>query len=181
MKTFSQKWRRINRNWYTKGERPENGYLTKKRRWVFSPEDESADAESQREMTLEKVKLILQVQCPKKHLPERNGWNLYRSLSELVLSRRWDDAERAELICQGATPQKTGIFLRGGFSFLLEGKWADPESQKGMVQDKGGISMSRRSALKKEHLPKRKDLIFCRRVSNLMMSSKEGWRREWEK
>ena len=68
--------------------------------------------------------------------------------------------ERAELICQGATPQKTGIFLRGGFNFLLEGKWADHESQKGMVQDKGGISMSRCSALKNEHLPKRKDLIF---------------------
>ena len=135
MKTFCQKWRRINRNWYTKGERPENGYLTKRRRCVFLPEDESAGAKSQREMTLDKVKLILQVQCPIKRASSWEEW--LNSLPELEWAGAEMTQERAKLICQGATPPKTGIFLRGGFGFLLEGKWADPESQRGMVQDKG--------------------------------------------
>ena len=65
-------------------------------------------------------------------------------------------------------------------SSLLEGEWAIAESQRGMTQNEVNC-MPRRSALKNGHLPEIKGWALYQRVSELLLSPKEGWRRmKWK-
>ena len=67
------------------------------------------------------------------HLPERKRWAFYWRVSELLLSPReggWAVAEsqrgmtqdEVKIVCQGATPWKTGIFIRRRVE-LFTGGW----------------------------------------------------------
>ena len=66
-------------------------------------------------------------------------------------------------------------------SSLPEGEGAVAESQRGMMQDEVKICMSRCNDLKNGYLPERKGLTLYRRVSELLLSPREGWRRmKWK-
>ena len=69
------------------------------------------------------------------HLPEREGWALYRRVSELLLSpkegwRRMKWKFDAEVQC----PEKQASSWAEGLSSLREGGWAGVESQEGLLQ-----------------------------------------------
>ena len=59
-------------------------------------------------------------------------------------------------------------------SSLPEGERAVAESQKGIMQDEVKICMPRCNSLKNGYLPERKGLALYRRVSELLLSPKEG-------
>ena len=98
----------------------------------------------------------------------------------LAESQRRMTQDEVKIVCQGATPWKTGIFLRGRVE-LFTGEWVSccwvPK------RDNAGWSenfMPRCNALKNGHLPERKGWTLYRSVSELLLSPKEGWCREWE-
>ena len=57
-------------------------------------------------------------------LPERKGWALYRRVSEVLLnpSQKGMTQDEVKIVCQGATPWKTGIFPLGRVE-LFTGGW----------------------------------------------------------
>ena len=59
-------------------------------------------------------------------------------------------------------------------SSLPEDEGAVAESQRGMTQDEVKICMSRYNGLKNGYLPERKGSALYRRVSELLLSPKEG-------
>ena len=88
--------------------------------------------------------------------------------------------DEVNIVCQGAAPWKTGIFLTGRVG-LFTGGWVsccwvpkrnDTRSSKNF--------MPRCGTLKNGHLPERKGWTLYRRVSELLLSPKEGWHIEWE-
>ena len=83
--------------------------------------------------------------------------------------------DEVNIVCQGAAPWKTGIFLTGRVG-LFTGGWVsccwvpkrnDTRSSKNF--------MPRCGTLKNGHLPERKGWTLYRRVSELLLCPKEGW------
>ena len=95
-------------------------------------------------------------------------------------SQRGMAQDEVKIVCQGATPWKTGIFLRvkaelftgGWVSCCLIPKRNDAEWSENC--------MPRCNALKNGHLPEKKGWALYRRVRKLLLSPKEGWCRERE-
>ena len=98
----------------------------------------------------------------------------------LAESQRGMTQDEVKIVCQGAAPWKTGIFLRGRVELFIGGwvscccvpKRDDPRWSKNF--------MVRCSTLKNRHLPERRVWALYRRVNELLLSPKEGWHREWE-
>ena len=57
-----------------------------------------------------------------------------RKVWALAESRRGMTQDEVKNECRGATPLKTGIFLRGKLGSLPEGEWVVAEFQRGMIQ-----------------------------------------------
>ena len=95
-------------------------------------------------------------------------------------SQRGMTQDEVKMVCQGATPWKTGIFLWGRVE-LFTGGWVSccwvPKRDDAGWSENG---MPRCNALKNGHLPERKGWALYRRVSELLLSPKEEWHREWE-
>ena len=85
--------------------------------------------------------------------------------------------DEVEIVCQGATPWKTGIFLRGRIELFTGGWvtccWVPKRDDAGWNE----ISLPMCNTLKNGHLPERKGWVLYRRVSELLLSPKEGWHR----
>ena len=84
-------------------------------------------------------------------------------------------------VCRDATPWKTAIFLTGRVE-LFTGGWVSrcwvPKRDDAGWSEK---CMPRCNALKNGHLPERKGWALYWRVSELLLSLKEGWRRmKWK-
>ena len=113
---------------------------------------------------------------------ERNVCAIYRRVSELLLCAKegWRSM-KWKMYAEVQRPKKQASSWEEGLSSLPEGEWAVAESQK---KDGAGWSkncMSRCNALKNGHLPERKGWALYRRVSELLLSPKEGWRRmKWK-
>ena len=119
-------------------------------------------------------------------IPEKHNWLKEEGLSSLpegewavAESQRRMTQDAVKVVCQGATSWKRGIFLRGRVE-LPTGGWVsccwDP------IRDDAGWSknfMLRCNAPKNEHLPERKGWDLYWKVSELLLSPKEGWR--WER
>ena len=109
------------------------------------------------------------------YLPEKKGENLYGRLSELLLSPKegWRRM-KWKLYAELQRPEKRASPWEKVWSLLAEGKWAVAESQKGMVQDEVKMSMfnTQRASFWEE------GLSSYRRVNELVLNPKEGWRRE---
>ena len=95
-------------------------------------------------------------------------------------SQRGITQDDVKILCRGATPWKTGIFLRGRVELFTGGWvsccWVPKRDDAGWSEN----CMPRCNALKNGHLPERKGWALYRRVSELLLSPKKGWRREWE-
>ena len=95
-------------------------------------------------------------------------------------SQRGMAQDEVNILCQGATPWKTGIFLRIRVELFTRGWvsccWVPKRDHAGWSEN----FMPRCNALKNGHLSERKGWALYRRVSELLLSPKEGWRREWE-
>ena len=95
-------------------------------------------------------------------------------------SQRGMKQDELKIVCRGATPWKMGIFLREKVE-LFTGVWVNccwvPKRYEAGWSEN---CMPRCNALKNGHLPKRKSWALYRRVSELVLSAKEGWLREWE-
>ena len=85
-----------------------------------------------------------------------------------------------KIVCQGATPWKMGTFLRGRAKLFTAGWvsccWVPKRDDAGWSEN----CMPRCNALKNRHLSERKSWTLYRRVSELLLSPKEEWHREWE-
>ena len=119
--------------------------------------------------------------------PERHDSSREESLSSLpegewavAKSQRGMTQDKVKTVCQGATTWKTGIFLRGKFELFTGGWvsccWVPKRDDAGWSQN----CMPKCNALKNEHLPNWKGWALYRRGSEVLLSPKEGWRREWE-
>ena len=116
--------------------------------------------------------------------PKKHDWLKGEGLSSLpeggwavAESQRGMTQDEVKIVCQGATPWKTGIFLRGRVE-LFTGRWVSccwvPK------RDDAGWSetcMPKCNALKNGYLPERKGWALYRRMSELLLSHKQGWRR----
>ena len=95
-------------------------------------------------------------------------------------SQRGITQDDVKILCRGATPWKTGIFLIGRVELFTGGWvsccWVPKRDDAGWSEN----CMPRCSALKNGHLPERKGWALYRRASELLLSPKKGWRREWE-
>ena len=114
--------------------------------------------------------------------PEREVWALYRSVSELLLSPKegWRRM-KWKLYAEVQRPEKRASSWEEGLSSLPEGEWAVAESQRGMTQDEVKNCMPRCNALKNGYPPEKKSWVLYRRMSELLLSPKEGWRRvKWK-
>ena len=89
-------------------------------------------------------------------------------------SQRGMTQDQVKSICQGAAPWKTGIFLKGRVEVFTKGWaswcWLPKRDDAGWSE----ISLLMCNALKNEHLPERKGWALYRRVSELVLSPKEG-------
>ena len=98
----------------------------------------------------------------------------------LAESQRRMTQDEVKIVCQGAAPWKTGIFLRGRVELFTGGWvsccWVPKRDDAGWSEN----CMPRCNALKNGHLPERKGWALYWRVSELLLSPKERWRREWE-
>ena len=84
---------------------------------------------------------------------------------------------KVKFVCQSATSWITGIFLRGKIEIFTVGLGS---TYRVLQRDHAGSSgncMPRRNALKNGHIPETKGWALYRRVSELLLSSKERWRR----
>ena len=84
---------------------------------------------------------------------------------------------KVKFVCQSATSWITGIFLRGKIEIFTVGLGS---TYRVLQRDDAGSSgncMPRRNALKNGHIPETKGWALYRRVSELLLSSKERWRR----
>ena len=71
------------------------------------------------------------------YLPERKGWALYQRVSELLLSpKKRMTQDEVKIVCRGATPWKTGIFLRGRVELFTKGWMSCCWAQWEITQDK---------------------------------------------
>ena len=78
-------------------------------------------------------------------------------------------------------PEKHDWLKEEGLSSLPEGEWAVTESQRGMTQGEVKNCMPKCNALKNGHLPETKSWTLYQRMSELLLSLKEGWRRmKWK-
>ena len=89
--------------------------------------------------------------------------------------------DEVEIVCPRGTPWKTGIFQRGRVELFTGGWvsccWVRKRNDAGWSEN----FIPRCNTLKNGHLPERKDWALCRRVSELLLSLKEGWRRmKWK-
>ena len=89
--------------------------------------------------------------------------------------------DEVKIVCRRATLWKTDIFLRGRVQ-LFTGGWVSfcwvPKRDDAGWSEK---CMPRCNALKNGHLPERKGWALYRRVGELLLSSKERWRRmKWK-
>ena len=111
-------------------------------------------------------------------------WFFQRGRDEL-LTGRWVSCcwvqrgmtHKVKFVCQGATSWITGIFLRGKIEIFTGGLVSSYVALKRDNAGWGGNCMPRRNALKNGHIPKRKGWALYRRVSELLLSSQERWRR----
>ena len=129
-----------------------------------------------------KWNLYAKVQRPEKWA---SSWEeRFSSLQEgdwaVAESQRGMAQDEVKIVCQGATPWKTGISLRGRVELFTGGWvsccWVPKRDDAGWSEN----FMPRCNALKNGHLPERKGWALYRRVSELLLSPKEGWRRERE-
>ena len=67
-------------------------------------------------------------------------------------SQRGMTQDKVKLVCQCATPLKTGIFLREKLSSLLEGEWAVAEPQSGITQRMRRMTTRQTKKIKKESM-----------------------------
>ena len=95
-------------------------------------------------------------------------------------SEREMTQDEVKLYAKVQRPEKRASSRKEGLA-LFNGRWVSccwvPK------RDDAGWSencMPRCNALKNGHLPNRKGWALYRRVSELLLSPKEGWRREWE-
>ena len=94
-------------------------------------------------------------------------------------SQRGMTQDWVKFVWQGKRPERRAssweveLFTGGWVSC----SWDPKRSDTGW----SGNYMSRCNTLKNGHLRERKSWAFYRRVSELLLSPKEGWRREWEK
>ena len=129
-----------------------------------------------------KWKLYAEVQRPEKRASswEEGLSSLPEGEWAVAESQRGMTQDEVKIVCQGATPWKTGIFLRGRVELFAGGWvsccWVPKRDDAGWSEN----FMPRCNALKNGHLPERKGWTLYRRVSELLLSPKEGWRREWE-
>ena len=129
-----------------------------------------------------KWKLYAEVQRPEKRASswEEGLSSLPEGEWAVVESQRGMTQDEVKIVCQGATPWKTGIFLRGRVE-LFTGGWVSccwvPKRDDAGWSEK---CMPRCNALKNGHLPVRKVWTFYRRVSELVLSPKKRWCRKWE-
>ena len=129
-----------------------------------------------------KWKLYAEVQCPEKRASswEEGLSSLLEGEWAVAESQRRMTQDEVKNVCQGATPWKTSIFLIGRVELFTEGWvrccWVPKRDDAGWSEK----CMSRCNALENGHLPNRKGWTLYRRVSELLLSPKEGWRREWE-
>ena len=143
------------------------------------PEGSWALAESQRRMTQDEVKIVCKGTAPEKRASSwEEGLN---SLPEgewaVAESQRRMTKDEVKILCRGAAPWKTGIFLRERVELFTGGWlsccWVPKRDDAGWSEN----FMPRYNALKNRHLPERKCWALYRRVSELLLSPKEGWRR----
>ena len=124
-------------------------------------------------------------------------WALYWRVSELLPSSKegWRKIKRnsfflfyflsgtlnSKFVCQGATPWKTGIFVRGRVERFTESWvsccWVPKRDDLGWSK----ICILTWNSLRNCHLPERNGWALYRRVSELVMRLKEGWHQEKEK
>ena len=90
-------------------------------------------------------------------------------------SQRRMTQDEVKILRWGAVPWKTGIFLRGKVEVFTRGWvsccWVPTRDDAGWSEN----FMPRYNALKNRHLPERKCWALYRRVSELLLSPKEGW------
>ena len=96
-------------------------------------------------------------------------------------SQRGMTQDEVKILSRSATPWKMGIFLRGRVELFTGGWvsccWVPKRDDAGWSEN----CMPRCNALKNGHLPERKGWAFYRRVSELLLSPKDGWRRiKWK-
>ena len=114
--------------------------------------------------------------------PEKHDWLKEEGLSSLpegewavAESQRGMTQDEVKILCQGATPWKTGIFMRGRVELFSRGWvnccWVPKRDDAGWSEN----CMSWCNALKNGHLPERKGWALYRRVSELLLSPKERW------
>ena len=119
--------------------------------------------------------------------PEKHDSSWEESLSSLpegewavAKPQRGMTQHEVKIVCQGGTPWKTGIFLRGRVELFTRGWvsccWVPKRDDAGWSKN----CMPRYNTLKNGDLPERKGWTLYRRVSELLLCLKEGWRREWE-
>ena len=92
-------------------------------------------------------------------------------------SQRGLTQDEIKIVCEVVTPWKTGIFLRGRFEFF-SGRWVSycwVPKRDDVGWNKNCMLMC--NVLKNGYLPERKGWALCRRVIELLLSPKEGWRR----
>ena len=130
-----------------------------------------------------KWKLYAEVQRPEKRASswEEGLSSLPEGEWAVAESQRGMTQDEVKIVCRGAMPWKTGIFLRGRVKLFIGGWvsccWVPKKDDTGWSKK----CMPRCNALKNEHLPNRKGWALYRRVSEMLLSAKEGWRRmKWK-
>ena len=96
---------------------------------------------------------------------------------EVTESQREMTQDKVKFVCQGATPWKTGTFLKGRVEFFTEGwvswYWVTIREDAGWSK----MFTPRCNALKNEYLPENIGWVLYWRVSELLRSPKGVWRR----
>ena len=120
--------------------------------------------------------------------PEKYDWLKEEELSSLPEgkwavpeSQRGMTQDEVKIVCQGATLWRTGIFLRGRVELFTGGWvrccWAPKRDDAGW----NGNCMPKWNAQKNGNLPERKGWAPYWRMSELLLSPKERWRRmKWK-
>ena len=129
-----------------------------------------------------KWKLYAKVQRPEKRASswEEGLSSLPEGEWAVAESQRGMTQDEVKIVHQDATPWKTGIFLRGRVELFTGGWvsccWVAERDDAGRNEN----CMPRCNALRNGHLPNRNGWALYRRVSELLLNPKEGWRGEWE-
>ena len=130
-----------------------------------------------------KWKMYVDVQRPEKRASswEEGLSSLPEGEWAVAESQRGMTQDEVEIPCQGATPWETGIFQRGRVELFTGGWlsccWVPKRNDAGWSEN----CMPRCNALKSGYLPERKRWALYWRVSELLLSPKEGWpRMKWK-